>query len=116
MMICLKILIFSTLRSGVFTNIFRGAARRPPRAAEGCAARFSYSGQDFMIGGDQTPGSRIVAKNRKLALTATGTGLFTGNTGLNHWIKSKITEIGTEKFYIEKSIFKCKVNYIIVID
>ena len=35
------------------------------------------------------PGSRIVAKNRKLALTATGTGLFTGNTGFNHWILLK---------------------------
>jgi hypothetical protein len=33
MMICLKILIFFTLRRGVFTNIFRGAARRGGRRA-----------------------------------------------------------------------------------
>ena len=31
-------------------------------------------------------GSPTVAKNRKLTLTATGTGLNTENTGLNHWI------------------------------
>jgi len=43
-----------------------------------------------------------VAKNQKLALTATGTGLNTGNTGLNHWI---LLEYALKKLDIEKSIF-----------
>ena len=39
--------------------------------------------------GDMT-GSPTVAENRKLTLTATGTGLNTENTGLNHWIALKL--------------------------
>ena len=60
-----------------FKCYFRGA---PPEKGRSPGAPLT---------GNPAPGSRIVAKNRKLALTATGTGLFTGNTGYNHWILLK---------------------------